>query len=122
MVSTRFMVIMGILLLLGLGILVEMTRKRVLSLRYALLWIILILGLALMIFIPGSLSFLANLLGIYDVMNMVFFLGFIFCLIVSFSLMISSARNSERIRKLTQDLGLKDHEIQELKKQVEEND
>ena len=120
MASTRFMVIMAVILLLGLGILVNMVRKRRLSLRYALLWIILIIVLALVLFIPGSLPFLARLLGIYDVMNMVFFLGFLFSLIVSFSLMIATSRNSERIQKLTQELGLKDHEIQELKKHAEQ--
>lgn len=122
MASTRFMIIMAVILLLGLVILLEMIRKRSLSLRHALLWIVLIVGLALMIFIPGSLSFLAKLLGIYDVMNMVFFLGFLFSLIVTFSLMIATSRNSEKIQKLTQELGMKDYEIRELKKHVKEID
>ena len=120
--SSRFMIIMAVLLVCGLLLLVMMIRQRKLTLRYAIIWIILIIGLALLIFIPGSLNSLAKLLGIYGVTNMVFFLGFLFSIVLNFALTISASRNSERIRKLTQQMGLDEHEIRNREQETTKMD
>ena len=64
-----------------------------------------------MILIPGCLDAVARLVGIYDVTNMVFFLGFVFSLVMSMALTLSASRNAERIKKLTQQIGIDDYEI-----------
>lgn len=110
MLSNRFRIIFVVLLLAGLILLFQMIRKRKLSIRYAMIWIIMMISLAVLVLIPGCLEWMANLLGIYDVTNMVFFLGFVFSIVLSFALTVSSSRNSERIRKLTQQMGLKEYE------------
>lgn len=107
------MVIMAVLLVCGLFLLLMMIRQRKLTLRYAIIWIILIIGLALLIFIPGSLKTLAKLFGVYSETNIVFFLGFLFSIILTFALTVSSSRNSERIRKLTQQMGLNEYQTKQ---------
>lgn len=111
MISNRLLIIMGVVILAGFISLIFMIRQRKITLRYALLWIAMIIGLACLIFIPGSLKFLSRTLGIYSEINMVFFLGFLFSIILSFMLTVSASRNSEKIRKLTQQMGIYEHEI-----------
>ena len=111
MLSTRLRVILIVSLLASLIMLLIMIRKRKLSLRYAIMWIVMILALGLMILIPGCLDAIARLVGIYDVTNMVFFLGFVFSLVMSMALTLSASRNAERIKKLTQQIGIDDYEI-----------
>ena len=111
MLSVRFRIILIAALLGGLILLLVMIRKRKLSLRYAIMWIAMVIALALMILIPGCLDAIANFVGIYDVTNMIFFLGFIFSLMMSMALTVSASRNAERIKKLTQQIGIDDYEI-----------
>ena len=119
MLSTRLQIILIVSLICGLLLLLIMIRKRKLSLRYAIMWIAMIIVLALMILIPGCLETIAGLMGIYDVTNMIFFLGFVFSLMMSMALTVSASRNAERIKKLTQQVGIDDYEIRRNKEQNE---
>ena len=67
MMSVRLKIIMVVLLVLAMAIIVNLIRKRKLELKYALVWMLLIVGLALLVLIPGLLEGLAALLGIYSV-------------------------------------------------------
>lgn len=109
MMSLRLQVIIAVCLFLGLVVIINLIRKRKLELKYALIWMMLIVGLALIIFIPGLLDSIAELLGIYNVMNMVFFIGFVFAIILIFSLTMSLSRNSERVRKMAQKIALNEY-------------
>lgn len=121
MISLRLRVILIVSLFGGLVLLLIMIRKRKLSLRYAIMWIAMIIALALMILIPGCLDAIAKLVGIYDVTNMIFFLGFVFSLMMSMALTVSASRNAERIKKLTQQVGIDDYEIRRNKEQNNHN-
>ena len=121
MLSARFRTILIVSLLGGLILLLVMIRKRKLSLRYAIMWIVMVIALALMILIPGCLDSIAKLVGIYDVTNMIFFLGFIFSLMMSMALTVSASRNAERIKKLTQQVGIDDYEIRKNKENTGSN-
>ena len=121
MISLRLRVILIVSLFGGLVLLLIMIRKRKLSLRYAIMWIAMIIALAMMILIPGCLDAIAKLVGIYDVTNMFFFLGFVFSLMMSMALTVSASRNAERIKKLTQQVGIDDYEIRRNKEQNNHN-
>ena len=121
MISLRLRVILIASLFGGLVLLLIMIRKRKLSLRYAIMWIAMIIALAMMILIPGCLDAIAKLVGIYDVTNMIFFLGFVFSLMMSMALTVSASRNAERIKKLTQQVGIDDYEIRRNKEQNNHN-
>lgn len=121
MISLRLRVILIASLFGGLVLLLIMIRKRKLSLRYAIMWIAMIIALAMMILIPGCLDAIAKLVGIYDVTNMFFFLGFVFSLMMSMALTVSASRNAERIKKLTQQVGIDDYEIRRNKEQNNHN-
>ena len=122
MMTTRLKLIIVAFLLLAMCLIVNLIRKRKLELKYALTWLLLIVGLALIVLIPGLLEGLAALLGIYSVMNLVFFVGFVFSLLLIFSLTMSLSRNSERVRKIALKIGLNEYAITHADKQADSAD
>ena len=84
--SFKVRLILGIILFFIFVLIVNMVRKRKLELKYVLAWMLCDLALLVMVFVPGLMEHMASLLGIYSPVNMVFFLGFVFSLIIIFSL------------------------------------
>ena len=111
--TLKLQIILFVCLALGFLYLVHLVRRKSLELKYALTWFLLDVGLAITVLIPKFLSWLAKLLGIYSVVNMVFLVGFVFSIIIIFSLTMSISRNSDRVRKLTQTVALNEYENRE---------
>lgn len=107
--TMRLKVIILITLIIGLCAIVNLIRKRALELKYAITWLVLDFGLVLIVWIPGLIDWISEVLGIYDVTNMVFFVGFVFSIIIIFTLTMSLSRNSDRIRKLAQRMALNEY-------------
>ena len=76
------------------------------ELKYALSWLFLELGILIITLIPNLLNVISKVLGIYNEINMLFFLGFVFIILVIFSLTMSLSRNSERVRKMAQEIAI----------------
>ena len=76
------------------------------ELKYALSWLFLELGILIITLVPNLLNVISKALGIYNEINMLFFLGFVFIILVIFSLTMSLSRNSERVRKMAQEIAL----------------
>lgn len=110
MMTTRIKVIIVLLIFLGLVKIISLIKKGALELKYALTWLLLSIGLVLIVLLPGLLTKISNLLGIYDATNMVFFVGIIFLIVIIFGLTMSLSRNSDRVRQLTQAIALQDYE------------
>ena len=77
MMSIRVRVAIILVLALGLVAIVNLIRKRSLELKYALTWLLLGCGMLIAVLIPGLMDKISTTLGIYNPMNMVFFLGFL---------------------------------------------
>lgn len=110
MMSMKLRIIIDVCILLMLVAVVVQTKKRKLELKYAITWILVPIVLAIIVAIPGALEWIASGMGIYNVVNMVFFLGFIFSLIVIYTLTVALSRHSDRIRSLTQMMALDEYE------------
>ena len=106
MMTLKFRLIMAAILLIGFVIIINMLRKKSLDLRYALIWLALIAMILVIVIVPGLLGVITHFLGIYDAMNMVFFMGFVFLIVVTFFLTAALSRNSNRIKALTQQVAL----------------
>lgn len=109
MMTWRVRIAVILVLIVGLVAIVNLIRKRSLELKYALAWLILGGALLLVILVPGVLDALAAALGIYNPMNMVFFLGFLFSIVVIFILTMSLSNNSNRVRKMAQKIALNEY-------------
>ena len=85
--NIRIQIIIGVIVIFALCIIVNMIREKKLELRYALAW-------------------LAIKVGIASPINMLFFLGFCFSLVIIFILTVAVSRSSIRIKQLAQELAL----------------
>ena len=102
MMTTRFQTIMIVGIVLLLLFILNMIRKRKLELKYSLVWLIVLVFLLIIVLMPEKLQEIANSLGIYSPINMIFFLGFVFSLAIIFVLTVTVSRLSARIRRLAQ--------------------
>lgn len=109
MMTWKVKVAIIFILIVGLVAIVNLIRKRTLELKYALTWLFLGAGLLAMVIAPGLIDAISNALGIYNPMNMVFFLGFVFSLVVIFSLTMSMSHSSNEVRKMAQKIALNEY-------------
>ena len=78
MINIRTQIIIAIFIIIALYIIVNMIRKRQLELKYALAWLMVGIGILVLDIFPNSMIWLADVLGIAQPINMLFFVGFCF--------------------------------------------
>ena len=104
--SLKIQIIVAALVVLALLFIAIMVRKETLDIRFALSWltvggVVLVLDL-----FPGIMNYLVHLLGIELPVNMMFFFGFCFTLLLLFSLTVKVSRQAEQLKRLTQEIAL----------------
>lgn len=102
----RLHIILLILILLTFIFVVRQIRAKKLILQYTLSWLSLLLVLFIVVLFPQLLDFISQIIGIAIPMNMVFFLGFCFILLIVFELTRAISKMSEQIKELTQKIAL----------------
>ena len=126
MMTLKLQIVIAIAILAILAVLVNMIRKRSLELKYALVWMMVLAALLIFDCAPVLLNIVSNFLGIYAPVNMIFFLGFCFSLLIIFSLTVVLSRLSNSVRTLDQMVALNEKRLQdleqELKKEKEKNE
>lgn len=114
MMTLKLQLIIGAFLVIALIAIVNMIRQRKLELKYALSWLIAIAFVLILDCFPALLAKLSGFLGIWAPVNMIFFLGFCFSLMIIFILTVTLSRMSERVRKLAQAVALNEEKIEGL--------
>lgn len=122
MMTTKIQVIIGVFLVIALILIVNMIKKRRLELKYALSWLAAIILVLIFDIFPILLTKVSALLGIWAPVNMIFFLGFCFSLVIIFILTVTLSRMSERVRKLSQAIALNEEKIEELMQGKDKNE
>lgn len=92
--------------LLIVAVVVEMVRRRYLRGRYAVVWVILGVGAALMALFPDLLGRVATAAGVEIPFNLVLFLGSLAMLIMLMQLSSEAGRLQERTRVLAEEVAL----------------
>ena len=98
----KIQIIVAAGVLLGLAAIINMIRKKSLELQYALAWLFVGGGILVLDCFPQILTWLAHEAGVASPVNMLFFLGFCFSLVIIFTLMVTVSRMSTQIKELTQ--------------------
>ena len=104
--NIRIQIIVAVIVLIALCVIINMIRKKRLELRYALAWLVVGVGILILDCFPNLIDWLARKLGIASPVNMLFFFGFCFSLMIIFVLTISISRMSIRLKQLAQELAL----------------
>ncbi|MGP1488202.1 MAG: DUF2304 domain-containing protein [Peptoanaerobacter stomatis] len=108
--TNRLRIYVVTLSLLFLIYLINMIRKNKINLKYILSWISISIGILIIALYPKILTLFANFLGVKDPMNALYFLGFIFLIIVVFSLTVAQSRLSDKVKSLSQEVALLSYE------------
>lgn len=122
MMTLQIQMILGVILMIALAAIINMIRKKSLDLKYALSWLIVIVLLLIIDIFPVLMITVSQMLGIWSPVNMIFFLGFCFSLVIIFTLTVALSRMSARVRKMTQVIALNEKNIEKLLKEVKRAD
>lgn len=122
MMTIKLQIIIGVVLIIGLAVILNMVKTHKLELKYALSWLIAIFFVLILDCFPKLLGRLALFLGIWAPVNMIFFLGFCFSLMIIFILTVTLSRMSERVRRLSQAMALNEEKIEKLEKQLSDEE
>ena len=106
MMTLRVQIFIGALLLLAIILIVHLTKKKKLDIKYSMLWICVLLVIGIFDIFPQAMDIFSTWLGIGSPTNMLFFLGFCLLLVIIFFLTKSVARLSEQVRSLIQEIAL----------------
>jgi len=120
MMTIKLQVTILVALALALFSIVNMIRRKNLELAYSLSWLFVLAAVAVFAAFPKLMVVMAHFLGIDAPVNMIFFLGFCFSLVIIYTLTVSLSRMSIRIRKLTQIIALNEDRIKALEERQAE--
>ena len=87
---------------------ISMLRKQKLDLKYCLVWMFALLGIAIFCIFPGLLAGLSDLIGIELPVNTLFLICIAFLACICISLTIVVSRLSKRLRLLTQNIAIQE--------------
>ena len=118
--SPRIQIIIGIATVIAFFYIGNKVRTRVIELKYALVWFVLAIVLFIIDLLPGVLERAARLLGVTLPINMLSLLGFAFVLIILYSFTIVLTNENRRTKRLTQEIGLLSHRVEELERVLKE--
>lgn len=114
--SIRTQIFVIVLVLWALVSLVNMVRRQRVTLQYSLLWFVLGIGILVFACFPGLTARLAALFGIGLPINLLFFAGLYFAMMIIFSLSVNLSQLSEKNKQLTQELGLLKQKVEQLER------
>ncbi|MEV6241667.1 DUF2304 domain-containing protein [Lentzea sp. NPDC051838] len=108
-------IIGSVLILLGI---MELLRRRQLSEKYAVLWLVVGLLLLVLTIFPGLLGTLSSAAGVEVPSNLLFFTAIVFLIGVALHLSWELSRLEDETRKLAEDLAILRLEVEEQGKQL----
>lgn len=100
------------------SIIIDMIKKEKLELKYSLSWLFTAVMICILSIFPEMISVIASMIGVSTPVNAIFFLGFLFIIIICFSLTIVISKNTTKIARLSQELSLLKSEIDNKSKDI----
>jgi len=112
--NTRLQIIMIAASLLFLIYVIAMLRKRKIELKYTLIWLFTATFFLVIAVFPDLIKTISRLLNIIEPVNTLFLLIIFFMLLIIFTLTIALSRNANRVKALTQEIGIIKMELDKL--------
>ena len=120
--TLELQILVAILAIFACVYITRLLRTKRIELKYVLLCYLVLIMLLILDLVPGALNGLTALLDFQLPVNMMFFAGFIFVLLILFSHTVILSELSKRNERLTQMVGLLDQRVTELEKRLGETD
>jgi len=100
---------------------VSKLRKEQIEFKYALVWIISGIIILLLAVFPGILAWAAAVIGVGLPLNLVFFLGIILNLFISFALTVTYSKLKNMIYRVTQMNAILDNDLTRTREEMEKS-
>ncbi len=104
--TLKLRIILLVVLFLAVVYIVNLMRKKKMNFGYGLGWLFIVACISVLTIWPVLLTKLSMLLGIASPVNMLFFFGFCFSVMVIFSLSMTISHLSDRVKKLSQEIAI----------------
>lgn len=117
--SVKIQIIIAVLIICALIVIIDMIRKKRLELSYALSWLLVGIGVLILDIFPQLIKTISEKTGIVSPVNMLFFFGFCFSLIIIFVLTIAVSKLSIKIKQLAQQIAIYEKKEKERRQQNE---
>ncbi len=112
--SNNLTISLLVICILGFLFILWAVKKKEMLFKHALLWWFLDIVLIVLIFIPDILRFIADLMGIETISNMIFLFGFIIVLGIILLLTMLVAEQKSQITTLSQEVGILENKVRGL--------
>lgn len=117
MISFKFQIILILGALFCFFALINLIRKYKLELRYSLLWMVVMLLVLVLAINPHLVVWISRGMGVEMPVNAVFFLTIFGLIVIVFSLTITVSRLTTKIKELSQQVGIMQHHLNEMRQQ-----
>ena len=117
MIPTTLRIVLSVAVICYFIIILYYLKKRMLELRYTLIWLAAGLCMGIMVFFPSLLIDFVHLLGIESNMNGLFILCFAFIIAIFMMLTAIVSRFAMKVRTLIQEISMLEKRIRELENQ-----
>lgn len=118
--TVKIQIIISILVIIGLIYIIRLIRKNRLELKYSLPWMAAAVMVLVLACVPGFMNKLSGIIGIASPVNMIFFLGFLFSLVIILSLAVAVSSASNGVKRLVQQLAMLEKRNRELEDRIRE--
>lgn len=109
-------VVLGFVVVVYFLLILHFMKKKMLSLKYTLLWLFSGFAMGILVLFPGLLDAFVKAVGIENPMYGLFVFAIFFILVIAMSLTAIVSKQTERIKDLAQDNAVLEKRVRELEK------
>lgn len=121
MIPDKLRISLILALILYFVLILLLLKKREISLKYTLIWLFAGVCMGILVIWPEMLTAITRIIGIESNMNGLFILAIAFVIVILMALTSIVTKQNEKIRSLTQTMGMMEKRIREQEK-VEEKE
>ena len=118
--TVKAQILIVFILLIAFGAIIYIVKKRALELKYVLLWLACDIILLIFALFPNLMDLFSDVFGILSPVNMLFFFGFVFSLMIIFSLTVALSRVTGSVRRMAQEMSLREERLRKYEEQDKE--
>lgn len=112
--TVKLQIFLIVFVLIFMILILRLLRKGALELRYSILWFLTGVILLLLGIFPGIMTWVAKILGIYDVTNGLFAIALFFILLMLLSLTSIVSKLSKQNKEVSQRNAILEKKVREL--------
>lgn len=106
-----FILILGFI---SLFLIYQMVKRKKMLISHSILWNILIISIMIASLTTKKLKLIATIIGIAEVSNLIFFVGFLILLVLNLLLTVNLSKQKSTTITLVQELALTNKRLEEL--------